>query len=107
RAIGDGAAGNKALTYARYSVDNANSDYVACPSGAPTYSATNSNPCSQLTVPQPGASSTFHIRGTVTADGGPAQSWVVLIARDESGSHHYFANRADSDSNGAFDLLAA
>jgi hypothetical protein len=118
---GDEAAPTPA-TYARYYVDPANPDYVACPPASPTFTDAAPQPCSQVTVPQPTAPTLYHVRGSVTDNGVPEANYLVMIERDEIGSHHYPANRTNTEAKvdggvdggggeagavGTFDLIVA
>jgi hypothetical protein len=103
---GDVAAA-KPTTYARYVIDPTNPSYVACPAASPTYDKTNPNPCSQLTVPQSAPATLFHLTGTVNYQGAPKAGYLVLLEREEKGSHHFAANRTDSAADGTFDLVMA
>jgi hypothetical protein len=103
---GDSAAADP-KTYQRYVVDPTDPAYAACPAASPTYSKTDPNPCSQLTVPQPAAAPLYHITGTVTYDGTAKAGYLVLLERDETGSHHFPANRTTSTSTGSFDVEMA
>ncbi len=106
--IGDAAAGaSKAASYSRYAIDPAESAYVACPAASPTYSTMVANPCSQLSVPQAAAPVRYHVRGTVLANGAPAASYLVLLERMETGSHHFFVDRVTTAADGSYDLAAA
>jgi hypothetical protein len=100
----DGGTNSK---YSRYSLDPSQPLFQACPPGAPTYTTKESNPCSVLDVPQGTPSAMYHLRGQVTFDGGAAPGWLVVLERNEKGSHHMFVNRTDSDSSGNYDLQAA
>jgi hypothetical protein len=102
---GDDAAASPAFN--RYAMDGASSAFVACPAPAPTYSMTNSNPCSQLTVPPPAAVAVHHVKGVVTFDGAGVAGYLVQLDRDEAMSHHFFENRTVTAADGSFDLLTA
>ena len=65
------------------------------------------NPCSNLTVPQGPADPQFHITGKATYGGQPIKGYLAVVERDETGSHHYFANRVDTAADGSFDLSVA
>jgi hypothetical protein len=97
------------MTMQRYAVDPDDSAYQVCPTGTPTVptAASDPNPCSVLTVPQGAPAALVHVSGTATVDGGAATGWLALLERDETKSHHYFANRMDVDTTGAYDFLAA
>jgi hypothetical protein len=109
----DAAATGKTTTHPQYSLDPTQTGYAACPSGAPTYSATATppNPCSQLAVPQGAAATLYTISGTVDQNGSAAGSYLVVVERDEETStpatHHYFANRATTAANGTYSLSVA
>jgi hypothetical protein len=104
RVIGD-ADGPAA--YERYAVDSGVSAFVACPMQSPTFDAKNANPCSQISVPQGPASAELHVTGKVLYAGQPIGGYLVEIERDETGSHHFFANRVDAAADGTFDLAVA
>ncbi len=90
----------------RLIIDPSVTTFAACPAASP--SATNpKNPCSLLTVPRGTADPVFHVRGTVHRDGTPVPGWLVLVERDEAGSHHFIANRADTEANGAYDFVVS
>jgi hypothetical protein len=120
---GDEAAATPS-TYARYVIDPSNPDYAACPPGSPTFTDAAPQPCSQLAVPQAAPAPLYHVQGTVTENGSPEGNYLVVIERDETGSHHFMANRtssqpkpsdggvadaeaADGGGAGSFDLLVA
>ena len=105
--VGDTAAGSRATTASRYAIDPASPVFAPCPSTSPTFSANEPNPCSQLTVPADPPATMFHIRGTVVRGGAPAAGYLVMLERDETSSHHFFANRVTTGGDGAFDLTAA
>jgi hypothetical protein len=100
KVVGDNQAGSGSATYARYSLDGTISEFEACPTGSPT-AGKDPNPCSLLTVPQT-AETMFTVKGDVTLDGSGAAKYLVVLERDESTSHHYFVNRKQSSSTGAF-----
>ena len=102
---GDGAAGNPGFN--RYAMDGAASAYIACPTGSPTYSMTNSNPCSQLTLPAPAADAVHKVKGLVTYDGVGIGGYLVQLDRDEAMSHHFFENRTVTAADGTFELVTA
>ena len=102
---GDAAAANPA-TYARYAIDPANTLYIACPMASPTFSMNAPNPCSLLDTSAT-AGTTYHVRGSATVDGNPASGWIALVERDETSSHHFFANRASIGADGSYDLVVA
>ena len=106
--VGDDAAGAaKAATFPRFALDPTEAAFVACPTAAPTYSDQAANPCSDLTVPRGAKPVMFHVRGVVRAHGAPIADYLVEIERDETTSHHTFADRTTTLANGAFDLLVA
>jgi hypothetical protein len=88
-------------------LDPANSAYLPCPPGAPTYSTAVANPCSLLTVPQPAAPTLYNVSGIATYDGGAAAGYLAILERDETGSHHQMVNRADVQADGTFSLPVA
>jgi hypothetical protein len=90
-----------------YAVDPSLSAFVACPVGAPTYSKTVANPCSQLTIPAPAASAIAHVHGSVVSSGTPIAGYLVVIERDEPKSHHMFVDRMTTGADGTFDLAVA
>lgn len=102
--IGDDAAGPQAATLSRYVFDPASAAFVACPTGSPTYSAANANPCS---VTAASAAAQSHVRGTVVQDGAPVAGFLVVLEREEPSSHHFFVDRATTASDGAYDFSAA
>jgi hypothetical protein len=109
RVTGDASAATPA-TYVRYAVDPLQPGFASCPMASPTYSKIDNNPCSQLTVTSTGtgtAATPVHVTGSVSIAGAPAQSWMVVIEREEPMSHHYFANRVTVGSAGTFDLIAS
>ena len=101
--VDGGTAGTKSQ---RYAVDPTNPSYAACPSTSPTYSMVDKNPCSQLTVPQPSPATLVHVTGTVSG-GYPIADYLVILERNETGSHHYFVNRVTTAADGKYDLMAA
>jgi hypothetical protein len=104
--LGD-AASNK-TSFKRYSVDTTNPAYVACPAQSPTHGGTGDpNPCSQVTVPQASAPSLKTITGKTIYHGNPIAGYLVEIDRHESGTHHYFANRTTTASDGTYTLTVA
>jgi Carboxypeptidase regulatory-like domain len=107
KVVGDDAAGNKSATYSRYSFDPSSAGYAACPMASPTYDAKNPNPCSQLTVPQGTAPTMVHVTGTVVSGGSPIAGYLVVLERNETGSHHFFVNRTTTKNDGTYDLQAA
>jgi hypothetical protein len=108
RATGDeAAAAAKTATYPRFALDPTDAAFVACPTGAPTFTTEAANPCSDLTVPQPARGPTFHVRGVVHSHGAAIPGFLVQIERDEDTSHHMFADRATSGADGTFDLVVA
>lgn len=106
KVTGDEAAAAPAKLV-HYALDPSISAFLACPLGAPTYSKTVSNPCSQLTVPLPPASTVAHVRGVVLSSGVPIAGYLVVIERDEPKSHHMFVDRSTTGADGAFDLVVA
>jgi hypothetical protein len=102
---GDTAAANPA-TYARYSIDPANPQYIACPMASPTFSMNAPNPCSLLDTSAT-APTLYHVRGTATVDGAAANGWLAVLEREEMSSHHFFVNRATIGSDGSYDLQVA
>jgi hypothetical protein len=107
KVVGDDAAGAMKTTFNRFAIDPTNPGYLACPMASPTYDPNNPNPCSQLTVPQPTAPALIHVTGTVVSAAAPIADYLVEIERNEMSSHHFFANRLTTTSNGTFDLMAA
>jgi len=97
-------------TYARYSLDPLETAWAACPMQSPTYSAVDSNPCSQITVTAsggPAAASPIEVKGNVTVDGVAASTWLVVLEREEPKSHHYFVNRVTVGTDGSFSLVGS
>jgi hypothetical protein len=115
---GDSAAATaEKTTFGHYALDPLNAAYAACPAESPTYSTAVVNPCSQITVSStppsvPPAATQVHMTGSVSIGGGasatsPGQAFVVVLERVETGSHHMFVNRMNTDMNGNYDLAAA
>ncbi len=104
--VGDNDAGTKAMTYSRFAIDPTQAAFTPCPAAAPNYDPNASNPCAQITVPQT-APTVFHVTGSVTVNGTAAAGYLVVLERDEASSHHFFANRMTTQSDGSFDLEAA
>jgi len=102
--VGDSAG---MMMESRYAIDPNLSAFIACPSGSPSYTMKNANPCSQLSVPQGAPDSTQHVKGKVTYSGAPIAGYLAEIERDEPMSHHYFADRVDTAADGSFDLTVA
>jgi hypothetical protein len=92
--------------YSRTSIDPLDPDFVQCPPQSPTAGA-DPNPCSVLTVPQAPAGTSYHFSGQVVYDGAAKAGYLVILERDEPKSHHFFANRVDSDASGNFDFVVA
>jgi len=90
--IGDADAGGKADTLPHTALDPA-AGYADAPTDAPNYSTMVNNPCSQLVVPTGDAPALYHVTGRVVVDAAPVAGWLVLLEREETGSHHYFVNR--------------
>lgn len=108
RTVGDEAGGAaKADTLAHFIIDPTDSAFAPCPAGAPTYSAIVPNPCSDLTVPQPGGAALLHARGVVQSHGAPIAGYLVEIEREEPKSHHMLADRMTTGADGTFDLAVA
>ena len=103
---GDADAGAKAMTLARYAIDPSSADFEPCPMDSPSYSA-EMNPCSKLAVPQGSAPTLYHITGKVVVQGAPGDGFLVLVERDETDTHHYFANRATTGTDGTYDFAVA
>ncbi len=105
--VGDAAAGSGSATFARYSLDGSVTEFAACP-GGPTMAADATNPCSLVTVPQAAAEPAYTIKGSVVLGGSAAEKYLVMLERDETGSHHYFVNRRATGSGGdyMFDVAA-
>ena len=105
--VGDAAAGAGSATFARYSLDGSVAEFAACP-GGPTMAVDPTNPCSLVTVPQAAAEPAFTIKGSVELGGSAAAKYLVMLERDETGSHHYFVNRRATGSGGSymFDVAA-
>jgi hypothetical protein len=95
---------------ARYSLDPLETGFAPCPAQSPTYSKVDSNPCSQMTVTAsggPSPASPVHVKGSLTVDGAPAGTWMVVLEREEPTSHHYFVNRVTTGTDGSFDLIGS
>jgi len=103
---GDADAGAKAATLQRYVIDPTNVDWEACPMDSPTYS-TEMNPCGKLAVPQGSAAPLYHVTGKVVVGGAAAPGYLVLVEREEMDSHHFFANRVTTGSDGTYDFTTA
>ena len=107
KVVGDTDAGaTKAATYSRYALDPS-AGYSACPAQSPTYSAMVANPCSQLVVPTTSAPTMYHVTGKVVVNGAAAANYLVVLEREETGSHHFFVNRMTTGADGMYDLQAA
>jgi hypothetical protein len=106
KVTGDEAAAAPAKLV-HYALDPSTSAFLACPVGAPTYSKTVSNPCSELTVPLPAESTIAHVRGTVVSSGAPIADYLVVVERDEPKSHHMFVDRTTTGADGTFVLAVA
>lgn len=109
RVTGDAQAATPA-TYERYSVDPLQTAFADCPMQSPTYSKIDKNPCSQITVTAsggPAPATGVHVKGTVMLDGAAVQDWMVVLEREEPMSHHFFANRVTTGSDGTFDLVGS
>jgi hypothetical protein len=104
--VGDADAGAMAATFDVYAIDPGSANYAPCPSGSPSYAENPLNPCGQLAVPTT-APVFHHITGTVTKSAAPASGYLVLVERDEASSHHFFANRMTTGSDGTYDLEVA
>lgn len=103
--VGDSAQDDP--NFDRYAIDPLDTDVQACPKAAPTGNRTDpSNPCSQLTVGVAPATP-IHLRGTLTVDGAPATGWLVTVARQENGLHHFFVNRMTVGADGKYDMIAS
>jgi hypothetical protein len=96
----DGAAGSAQATLARYSLDQAVTEWEKCPAG-PTV-GNDPNPCSLVTVPQGTPETTSHISGSVTLSGSGAPKYLVVLERMEPSSHHFFVNRVTTTANGSY-----
>ncbi len=105
--IGDDSAGSAAgSAFPRFSVDSSVHEFEKCPAG-PTFTQNPLNPCSLITVPQGAPEATFHISGKVTDNGSGAATYLVVLQREETGSHHFFANRSTTTANGKYAFDAA
>ena len=112
---GDSAAGTKSATITTYTMDPTQSGYAPCPSTAPApiYSATASppEPCSQMTVPQGSAATLYTVSGKVEQSGSATGGYLVVLERNEEAStpatHHHFANRATTETDGTYSLSVA
>jgi hypothetical protein len=91
----------------RYAMDGATSAFVPCPAASPTYNLTNSNPCSQLTLPLAPPDALHHVKGVVTFDGAGIAGYLVQLDREEPMSHHFFEDRTVTAPDGSFDLVTA
>jgi hypothetical protein len=108
RVTGDeaGPAG-KTDKLVRYAIDPSLSAFAACPMASPTFAKDAPNPCSDLAVPQTAAAPTFHQKGVVQSAGVPIGGYLVEIERNETSSHHQFADRTTTAADGTFDLSVA
>ena len=91
-------------TYSRYAIDPTNAATSACPMASPSFTAAAPNPCSVISVPLAASTAMHHVRGTVVYDGSAIADYLVLIEREEMSSHHFFANRVTTGTDGTFDL---
>ena len=97
-------------TAARYSLDPLETSFAPCPAQSPTYDKTEPNPCSQITVMTsggPAPASPVHVKGNVAVDGAAASTWMVVLEREETTSHHFFVNRVTVGTDGSFDLVGS
>ncbi len=106
KVTGDAASATP-TTLARYAIDPLEPAFVPCPAASPTFDKVAPNPCSQLTAPQGAAASSHKITGTILLNAAPATGYLVLVERQESKSHHYFADRVTTGSDGTFTLPVA
>ena len=105
-----GDAQSVPTTTARYSLDPLETAFAPCPAQSPTYDKTEPNPCSQMTVTAsggPAPAAAVHVTGSLTVDGAPAGTWMVVLEREEPMSHHYFVNRVTVGTDGSFDLIGS
>jgi hypothetical protein len=106
RVIGDAAAAPAAQAkMLRYALDPSAS-VADCPASAPTFDAKVNNPCSVLVGAGSGAP-LAHVRGLVVSGGKPIADFLVMIEREETGSHHTFVNRTNTGTDGAYELAVA
>jgi len=106
RVTGDAAAA-KPDTYVHYAIDPTDPTILACPAESPTYSKTEPNPCSKLTVPQASPAALSSIQATVKLSGAEAAQYLVVLERIEPSSHHFFVDRATTGADGKVMLHAA
>ena len=90
-------------------IDPSSSAFELCPATGPVPTG-DPNPCALLTVPEGNPPTMFHITGQVNVKGKPATGFLVLVEREETGadaSHHFFANRVTTTSDGTYDIPVA
>ena len=104
--VGDADAGASSATYPHLALDGTLTDFVECPAGSPT-AGKDPNPCSQLTVPQVAAPSSYHVTGSVQKSGAGVAKWLVVLEREEAGSHHFFVDRMTTTANGNYAFTVA
>jgi hypothetical protein len=92
-------------TLAREGVDPLQPDWDICPASSPFNSPPGKLICSRVTVPAPGSTPSYHVKGTVQYDGAPKSGYWVVLQRFEDNTYNVFANRTDSAADGTFDLL--
>jgi hypothetical protein len=101
-------AGPLPTKYVRYAVDPTMPSYAPCPAGSPIYAKSGPpNPCSEIVLPAGDAPALAHVRGHVVSGSAPAAGYLVMIEREESDTHHYFADRTTTGADGTYDLVVA
>jgi hypothetical protein len=103
--VGDADAGAAATKFSRYVFDPASPMFMVCPQASPTYS-TEMNPCS---VAQLGSAPVTqqHVTGKVVLDGAAIAGYLVVLEREEPGSHHFFVDRSTTAADGTYSFSAA
>ncbi len=104
--VGDSDAGSNAGTYERLAIDPAQSAFEVCPADAPSFTENPKNPCGLLAVPTT-APVLHHVTGKVMVGTNPGAGFLVLIERQETGGHHFFANRVTTGTDGTYDFAVA
>ena len=103
--VGDADAGANATKLSRYVFDPASPMFMVCPQASPTFS-TEMNPCS---VAQLGTAPAVeqHVTGKVVVDGTATAGYLVVLEREEAGSHHFFVDRSTTGADGTYSFSAA
>jgi hypothetical protein len=90
-------------------IDPAATAFELCPTTGPVPTG-DPNPCALMTVPQGAAPAMFHVTGVIDVNAKAAKGFLVLVEREETGSdasHHFFANRVTTGSDGTYDISVA